>query len=373
MRSPTSSAKSALPATVQIAICADPLRQTPKNLDVLYGGDSSAVHTSHYAPSPAITPPIRILGTWNSEINKRRCSHGRPNRFPNRLHELYLVCLPSLTMRRKLLSSPARPPALFPLPTHIFPLRRIPPTRLLTSWSIFRATLRSPQPQRPPQQTLRRIRALSTFLSSLIPPNPSGPAALQTLRAKRVLPYPPDHLYQIIADIDSYRFFLPNCTASQVTAWTRLQPQTQSQTQSQEKWPALADLTVGWGPFTQSYTSRVYCVPGSVVEAVSGAAETTIPAGMLEGVGYDIGSDKARRRGAATGIFASLVTRWTVRPVPAGAGGVPGTEWTEVTLSVQFRFANPALGFAVGQLADVKVEEMVQAFENRARRLYKKA
>jgi len=138
-----------------------------------------------------------------------------------------------------------------------------------------------------------------------------------------------------------------------------------------DKWPALADLTVGWGPFTQSYTSRVYCVPGSVVEAVSGAAETTIPARTLEGVGYDVGSDKARERGAAAGIFESLVTRWTVHPAPAGAVGVPGTEWTEVILSVQFRFVNPALGFAVGQLADDKLDEMVQAFESRARRLYK--
>jgi coenzyme Q-binding protein COQ10 len=68
------------------------------------------------------------------------------------------------------------------------------------------------------------------------------------------------------------------------------------------------------------------------------------------------------------GIFESLVTRWTVKPVArptAGAG-----EWSEVVLSVTFQFANPALGFAVGQLADEKADEMVEAFEGRARKLY---
>lgn len=76
----------------------------------------------------------------------------------------------------------------------------------------------------------------------------------------------------------------------------------------------------------------------------------------------------------APGVFESLVTRWTVKAVPAGrsrSGSVDETgEWTEVSLSVQFRFANPALGYAVGRLADDKVEEMIQAFEDRARVLY---
>jgi coenzyme Q-binding protein COQ10 len=73
------------------------------------------------------------------------------------------------------------------------------------------------------------------------------------------------------------------------------------------------------------------------------------------------------------GIFESLDTRWTVRPVKAAASSAAaggGGEWTEVTLSVTFQFANPALGFAVGQLADDKVTEMVEAFEGRARALY---
>jgi len=194
-----------------------------------------------------------------------------------------------------------------------------------------------------------------------------------------MLPYSPAQLYTIIADIDSYRFFLPNCTASQVTAWTSpstAQQQEQEQEQQQKRWPALADLTVGWGPFTQSYTSRVYCIPGSVVEAVSGAASTTIAASTLAQARYDISAGEDKSTQISTGIFQSLVTRWTVRAAPAPQGGSTviqaGVEWAEVELSIQYRFANPALGFAVGQLADEKVDEMVQAFEERARRLYGK-
>jgi coenzyme Q-binding protein COQ10 len=141
-----------------------------------------------------------------------------------------------------------------------------------------------------------------------------------------------------------------------------------------------------------------------VVEAVSGAASTTIPLETLRAVGYDIlepATTSANSSATATitdnngqdvkgkqemdGIFKSLVTRWTVRPVPSlpqshsapggstpdsGVAGPRKEEWTEVTLSVTFQFANPALGLAVGQLADEKVDEMVEAFEGRARDLF---
>jgi coenzyme Q-binding protein COQ10 len=116
----------------------------------------------------------------------------------------------------------------------------------------------------------------------------------------------------------------------------------------------------------------VYCVPGSVVEAVSGAASTSIPAEALRAAGYEHHDDqnKGGNEKKMEGIFESLVTRWTVRPVKAASSAGGGGEWTEVTLSVTFQFANPALGFAVGQLADDKVTGMVEAFEGRARALY---
>lgn len=252
-------------------------------------------------------------------------------------------------------------------------LRQSPPSPT-SSPPRLRRQLQPPGPAAPSSR-----RALTSLLSSILTTSTANPNSNpqstppQTLHARRVLPFPVSHLYTIIADIDSYRHFLPHCTASQVTAWTAAT----TQQQQQQRWPALADLTVGWGLFTQSYTSRVYCVPGEIVEAVSGSASTTIPTDRLRQIGYDVsGSTRARSPGMSPGIFDSLVTRWTVRPAPAGRaqpGALQrGGEWTEVTLSIQFRFANPALGFAVGQLADDKVDDMVQAFEERAKRLYGK-
>ncbi|KAK3499013.1 dehydrase and lipid transport-domain-containing protein [Neurospora hispaniola] len=230
--------------------------------------------------------------------------------------------------------------------------------------------------------------------------NNSAPETV--LRARRILPYPSAHLYNLIADVSSYSQFLPHCSRSVVTAWAE-QPITATTpaekgeartgtetetTQENEKtktkttkWPARGDLTVGWGPFTESYSSRVYCVPDDgqgvgIVEAVSGNASTNIPATVLQQFGYHQSSPSDTTE-KMEGLFESLVTRWTVRSVPAPkkksqGGEGAGDKWTEVALSVRFKFASPALGFAVGQLAGQKVDEMVAAFEERARRTWRR-
>lgn len=306
------------------------------------------------------------------------------------------------------------------------PLHRIlsPPTPTPARCAL--QPLSGPPP--PCASTSRRAISTSWLLSALpnLPlPSPQNPPPPKTLRARRILPYPPAHVYALIADIDSYSAFLPHCTHSRVTRWTTTTPASANDNSNSSnnpadpahhrrgllrRLPAQADLTVGWGPVAQTYTSRVYCVPGSVVEAVSGADAPgpSIPRDVLRRAGYGdddfsgmdsgLGSPMTREGGVAEksateggGIFKSLVTRWTVEPVTRPPGGHAaaaaaraagkqqqqhqglGAEeqgWSEVTLSVTFQFANPALGFAVGQVADGMVDEMVEAFEERARRLY---
>ncbi|KAK4211651.1 dehydrase and lipid transport-domain-containing protein [Rhypophila decipiens] len=229
----------------------------------------------------------------------------------------------------------------------------------------------------------RHSSSTSWLLSAL--PNLAASSPPQTIHASRVLPYPPAQVYNLIADVGAYRTFLPHCSSSLVRAWAS--PPAGQQPQDQEhgtiiRAPALADLTAGWGPFTETYTSRVYCVPPGkasaedgagvgIVEAVSGKAATTLSPEVLEPLGYD--EAKLRQNAAMpfveSGLFESLVTRWTVRPLnTAGA-----TEQTsEVTLTVKFQFVNAMLGHAVGQLAKEKANEMIQAFETRARQLYGK-
>ncbi|KAK3402740.1 dehydrase and lipid transport-domain-containing protein [Sordaria brevicollis] len=309
-----------------------------------------------------------------------------------------------------------------PRPTLLVPpraMRLVPRTtavRCLSSLTTTTTTNKSTTPPTP-SPTCRRTplvtnRPYSSWLLSAVSsaasalnaaapgggPNKNGSAPETTLRARRILPYPPSHLYNLIADVSSYDKFLPHCSRSVVTAWASAPsspepapaptangeaggtqtPQGQGEGNGRErkKWPARGDLTVGWGPFTESYSSRVYCVPddGSglgIVEAVSGNASTNIPPAVLQQYGYKSPSDTERMEG----LFESLVTRWTVRSVSA-PGGIKseagGDKWTEVALSVRFKFANPVLGVAVGQLAGQKVDEMVAAFEERARRTWRR-
>ncbi|KAK3946059.1 coenzyme Q-binding protein COQ10, mitochondrial [Diplogelasinospora grovesii] len=232
---------------------------------------------------------------------------------------------------------------------------------------LLSSTQRKPQlPQPPSLRYAQQQRQISSFLSSLasqLPNNlPGSPSSPQTISARQRLPYSPPEVFKLIADVDSYASFLPHCTESRVTAWT---PEIDN-----NKWPQRADLTVGWGPFTQSYTSRVYCIPSDlIVEAISGRATINIPATTLQKYGYPSSPTTTHTEPElpGAGIFESLVTRWTVTPFQNNNRGEEGSE---VTLSVQFQFANPALGFAVSQLAQEKVTEMVAAFEERARKLY---
>ncbi|KXX83173.1 Coenzyme Q-binding protein COQ10, mitochondrial [Madurella mycetomatis] len=261
-------------------------------------------------------------------------------------------------------------PASRRLPALRIPIRRLPSLAQTPGGRLLHPA--------PPTPAARLI-STSWLLSALPNLSPTGgqqPPPPKTLRARRTLPYPAAQIYTLIADIDSYSAFLPHCTHSQVTSWTTTAAGAGAGgASSPQRHPAQADLTVGWGPFTQTYTSRVYCVPGEVVEAVSGDAEPSLDGGVLRRAGYQVDGGAAGRgpKTADGGIFKSLVTRWTVKPVAGRAnagGGGEGGESTEVTLSVTFQFANPALGFAVGQVADDKVDEMVEAFEERARRLY---
>ncbi|KAK4228274.1 coenzyme Q-binding protein COQ10, mitochondrial [Podospora fimiseda] len=229
--------------------------------------------------------------------------------------------------RQPTLKNPPQPPLnpLLPLQQPTTP----PPSRRFSS---------TPQPQ-----------FLSSF-SSLPQPPP------KTLSAQKTLPYPPSKIYSLISDINSYSLFLPHCTHSLITQTTP----------PPFHLPSLADLTVGYGPLTQSYTSHVYCIPSPekyIVEAISGNADSSIPLSILSKHGYDINSAEGRKK-TDGGIFERLVTRWEVLPVGQEE------QKSDVRLRVTFQFANPVLGFAAGGVADMKIDEMVEAFERRARVLF---
>lgn len=156
---------------------------------------------------------------------------------------------------------------------------------------------------------------------------PGTASQTQTLSATRILPHPLQPLYTLIADVDSYHTFVPYCTKSIVTQWD---------TSTSPKSPLRADLHVGWGGFTEVFTSRLDCKPGESVEAISG--------------GKDAETDN--------GVFKSLVTKWSVKDV--------GEKGTQVDLRIRYEFANPVYAAVSAAVSDKVAGVMIEAFEKQA-------
>jgi coenzyme Q-binding protein COQ10 len=190
---------------------------------------------------------------------------------------------------------------------------------------------------------------------------------LQTLTATRVLPYKTDSLYSLIADVDNYSTFLPYCLNSKVTKWSA--PDTDG-----KRWPSEGDLTIGWGGFEETFSSRLYCVPGSIVEALGGDAVSTIPKADLPHY-----SGTLHAPNPAHDNFKSLNTRWTFVPFhsksPTGKlqtnEAVLPTEdhQTEVKLTIDFELANPIYAALTKTVSSKVASVMIEAFEARAKLL----
>jgi len=219
----------------------------------------------------------------------------------------------------------------------------------------------------------------------------------QTLTAERILPYPAVRIYDLIADVDSYTQFLPYCKVSRVTAWTEPRPYplpssstTTTGAASQDsntaptttasdapdptlapqprRWPARADLTAGWGGFEETYTSRLFCIPGRYVEAISGDAHTEIPASLLAQHDLSDPGPPSPSSGSDNAVFKSLVTRWTITPDEARTKrDMYQHEWTKVRLDIRFAFASPLYAAVSSAVADKVAPIMIDAFDKRAR------
>ncbi len=137
-------------------------------------------------------------------------------------------------------------------------------------------------------------------------------------REKTLVPYRPDQLFDLVADVGDYPRFLPWCVAARV----------KSRTESL----LIGDLTIGFGPFRESFTSRV-------------ALER--PRRIL--VAYE------------NGPFKYLKNQWIFLPEAAG---------TRVDFFVDFEFRSRILQKAIGLVFAEAVRRMVNAFRKRAAEVY---
>src|ERR1700758_2002661 len=72
---------------------------------------------------------------------------------------------------------------------------------------------------------------------------PDALPLMPTHAERQIVPYTPEQLFDLVADVGSYPRFLPWCVAARIRSRTGTL--------------LIADLTIGFGPFRESFTSRV--------------------------------------------------------------------------------------------------------------------
>ena len=134
----------------------------------------------------------------------------------------------------------------------------------------------------------------------------------------KLVPYTAEQMFDLVADVGRYHEFLPWCAASKVRSQTATE--------------LVADLTIGFGPFRESFTSRVQLDRPQKLQ-----------------VKYE------------NGPFRYLNNQWGFTPAPDGC---------RVDFFVDFEFRSRLLQAAIGAVFNQAVAAMVSAFLRRARAVY---
>lgn len=143
---------------------------------------------------------------------------------------------------------------------------------------------------------------------------------MPTHAEQRLLPYTPEQMYALVADIERYPEFLPWCIAARI--------------RERRTDFICADLVIGFGLVRERFTSNVKLDPPGRVD-----------------VTY------------AEGPFRYLNNHWSFERVPGGC---------RVDFFVDFEFKSRMLQKLIEMLFGEAVRRMVAAFEGRARKLYGK-
>jgi len=146
---------------------------------------------------------------------------------------------------------------------------------------------------------------------------------MTTYTEKKLVPYAPAQLFALVADVAKYPSFLPWCAGARI--------------RSHVGNDLVADLTIGFGPFRESFTSRVTLFPPDA----TGACKIKVE--------YE------------NGPFKYLHNRWNFAPDAKGC---------VVDFYVDFEFRNFVLQKAIGAVFTEAVRLMVNAFLRRARTVY---
>jgi coenzyme Q-binding protein COQ10 len=144
--------------------------------------------------------------------------------------------------------------------------------------------------------------------------------AVKSHTETRLLPYTPEQMFDLVADVARYPEFLPWCVGA------RIREQTPEM--------VLADLMIGFKMVRERFSSRVWL-------------------------------DRSAKRidvEYINGPFRELKNQWTFAPTADGG--------CRIEFFLEFEFSSLMLQKLIGMLFHEAVRRMVSAFETRARRLY---
>jgi coenzyme Q-binding protein COQ10 len=134
---------------------------------------------------------------------------------------------------------------------------------------------------------------------------------------QKVLPYAPEQVFDLVADIETYPQFLPGCLEARITR--------------REGDVIYADLVIGWKMIRERFTSKVTLTRPNAIH-----------------VDY------------VEGPMRYMVNDWTFEPAPDGK--------CRITIVNEFEFKSRSLQMIMGALFNEFARHMVGAFEQRARR-----
>jgi coenzyme Q-binding protein COQ10 len=132
----------------------------------------------------------------------------------------------------------------------------------------------------------------------------------------RILPYPPETLFKIVADVERYPEFLPWVMGAKII--------------NQTERGFIADLTVGYRFFKETYRSEVMLTPHERIE-----------------VRY------------IRGPFKYLLNTWKFSPTPANH--------VKIDFFIDFEFQSLLFQGIIQTIFTDAIPKMVSAFEERAR------
>ncbi len=138
----------------------------------------------------------------------------------------------------------------------------------------------------------------------------------------RVLPYPAELMFDVVADVERYPEFLPWCTGLRVL----------SRAKDGQNDILIAEMLVGYRALRERYTSRV----------------------VLDREHLSIGVAQTK------GPFRILENHWRFVPRESGC---------EVTFRIDFEFKSRMLNMVAGQAFEHVLFKMADAFEARAKAL----